>query len=65
MCTMPFKPNYDFQRSERARLKQVKQDAKRQERTEAALRRKAEGEAPASEPRPTDDAPASSAEGGG
>ena len=49
---MPFKPNYNAQRAERARLKQAKQDAKRQERA-AATRRKAEGEgSPTSEPQP-------------
>ena len=48
---MPFKPNYNVQRAERARLRQAKQDAKRQERTEAATRRRAEGGASlASEP---------------
>lgn len=51
---MPFKPNYNFQRNERDRLKQAKKEAKRQERAEAALR-KTEGEAPpASEPQPGD-----------
>ncbi len=58
---MPFKPNYNFQRAERARLKQAKQDAKRQERAAAATRREAEGEtSPASsEPHP-DGAPQAS-----
>ncbi len=66
--TMPFKPNYNFQRSERARLKQAKQDAKRQERAEAAAtRREAEGEtsAASSEPQPDDGAPQASPPAGG
>ena len=48
---MPFKPNYNFQRAERARLKQAKQDAKRQERAAtAAARREAESDEPLASP---------------
>ncbi len=64
---MPFKPNYNHQRAERARLKQAKQDAKRQERAEAATRRRAEGDvSPASESHPDGDGHASlpAADGG-
>jgi hypothetical protein len=54
---MPFKPNYNFQRSERDRLKQAKKDAKLRERQDAAARRKEEKAEPdratdASDPSP-------------
>jgi hypothetical protein len=39
---VPAKPNYNFQRSERNRLKQEKKDAKQRERKEVADRRKTE-----------------------
>jgi hypothetical protein len=52
---MVFKPNYNFQRAERERAKEAKQEAKRLEKQEAK-RRAAEGlpELPQAEPEAPD-----------
>lgn len=55
LSSMAFKPNYNQQRSERNRLKQVKKDAKLREKEEARERRKAAQEAPAALPAPADE----------
>ena len=49
---MPFKPNYNQQRAERDRLKQVKRDEKLRLQQERMAQRKAaaSGEAPAEDP---------------
>jgi hypothetical protein len=48
---MVFKPNYNFQRAERERAKEAKQEAKRLEKAEAK-RRLAAGEPPLPETAP-------------
>ena len=50
---MPFKPNFNFQRAERDRLKKEAKEAKLRDRKEQAALRKAneaKGEAPAGDP---------------
>jgi hypothetical protein len=52
---MVFKPNYNFQRAERERAKEAKQEAKRLEKQEAKRRAAAgEPELPPSEPEAPD-----------
>ncbi|MFN4166311.1 MAG: hypothetical protein ACK4GK_17180 [Ferrovibrio sp.] len=55
---MAFKPNYNQQRAERNRAKEQKKQEKLQKRQEESERRKAEqqGDAPAADGAPTDDA---------
>ena len=52
---MPFKPNYDHERRERARAKEQKKQEKQQRREEAAAQRKALDQEPQSPTSESDD----------